>query len=204
MTPVQPRPDLLGQPHHDGSALYVSNPHPALGDTVTVRVRVPHEAGVSAVHVRLTPDAEPFFVDAAIERETETDTWWAADIVVHNPVTNYRFILEGGPTAYLWLNGTGVHQRDVPDAADFRITAYGAPPAWASGAVVYQIFPDRFARSAAQDERERPRVGRADVVGRAGAPRAGRHRPAALRRRPRRHRRAPRPPRAARASTSST
>jgi alpha-glucosidase len=156
VTPVQPRADLLGQPHHDGSALYVSNPHPALGETVTVRVRVPHEAGVSAVHVRLTPDAEPFFVDAVIERETETDAWWAADIVVHNPVTNYRFILEGGPTAYLWLNGTGVHQRDVPDAADFRITAHGTPPAWASGAVVYQVFPDRFARSAAQDEREVP------------------------------------------------
>jgi alpha-glucosidase len=156
VTPVQPCPDLLGQPHHDGSALYVSNPHPALGETVTVRVRVPHEADVSAVHVRLTPDAEPFFVDAVIERETETDAWWAADIVVHNPVTNYRFILEGGPTAYLWLNGTGVHQRDVPDAADFRVTAHGTPPAWASGAVVYQIFPDRFARSAAQDEREVP------------------------------------------------
>ncbi len=34
-------------------------------------------------------------------------------VVCHNPVTNYRFILEGGPTAYQWLNGTGVHQRDV-------------------------------------------------------------------------------------------
>ncbi|MDF2145475.1 glycoside hydrolase family 13 protein [Knoellia sp. p5-6-4] len=150
------RHDLLAQPHHDGSALYVSNPHPALGETVTVRVRVPKEADVTAVHVRLTPDAEPFFVDAVIERETASDTWWVADIVVHNPVTNYRFILEGGPTAYQWLNGTGVHHRDVPDAADFRLTAFGAPPAWASGAVVYQIFPDRFGRSAGQDEREVP------------------------------------------------
>ena len=35
------QPDLLGQPHHDGSALYVSNPYPALGESVTVRVRVP-------------------------------------------------------------------------------------------------------------------------------------------------------------------
>ena len=148
--------DLLSQPHHDGSALYVSNPYPALGETVTVRVRVPREADVTAVHVRLTPDAEPFFVDAVVERETATDTWWAADVVVHNPVTNYRFILEGGPTAYQWLNGTGVHLRDVPDAADFRITAFGAPPAWAGDAVVYQVFPDRFGRSAAQDGRDVP------------------------------------------------
>lgn len=148
--------DLLGQPHHDGSALYVSNPHPELGETVTVRVRVPHDADVTAVHVRLAPDAEPVFVDAVVERTTATDTWWAARVVVHNPVTNYRFILEGGPTAYQWLNGTGIHLRDVPDAADFRLTAFGAPPAWASEAVVYQVFPDRFARSAHQDERPVP------------------------------------------------
>ncbi|MGA8978067.1 MAG: glycoside hydrolase family 13 protein [Pedococcus sp.] len=156
MTPAQPSLDLLGQPHHDGSELYVSNPYPGLGERVTVRVRVPHGADVTAVHVRTTPDAEPVFTDARVERTTQTDTWWAADIAVHNPVTNYRFILEGGPTAYQWLNGTGVHQRDVPDAADFRLTAYGAPPAWASDAVVYQVFPDRFARSEGQDEREVP------------------------------------------------
>ncbi|HEX5523298.1 MAG TPA: glycoside hydrolase family 13 protein [Pedococcus sp.] len=150
------QPDLLGQPHHDGSELYVSNPYPALGESVTVRVRVPSDADVTAVHVRTTPDAEPVFTDAVVERTTETETWWAAQIVCHNPVTSYRFILEGGPTAYQWLNGTGVHQRDVPDAADFRLTAFGAPPAWAGEAVVYQVFPDRFARSAGQDSREVP------------------------------------------------
>lgn len=150
------RADLLSQPHHDGSAVYVSNPYPSLGEHVTVRVRVPHEADVTAVHVRLTPDAEQLFVDAVVERETEVDTWWAADLVVHNPVTNYRFILEGGPTAYQWLNGTGIHERDVPDAADFRIATFGAPPAWSREAVVYQIFLDRFARSAGQDARPVP------------------------------------------------
>ena len=148
--------DLLSQPHHDGSALYVSNPTPQLGETVTLRVRVPHEADVRAVHVRLTPDAEPRFVDATVESRTATDTWWSAEVVCHNPVTNYRFILEGGPSGYAWLNGTGVHLRDVPDAADFRLVTYAAPPTWAGDAVVYQVFPDRFARSAAADERETP------------------------------------------------
>jgi alpha-glucosidase len=139
--------DLLSQPHHDGSALYVSNLRPRLGETVSVRVRVPLEADVSAVHVRLTPDAEPKFVDAVIEVRTDTETWWTAEITCHNPVTSYRFILEGGTTAYRWLNGTGVHLRDVPDAADFRIVTFAAPPAWASDAIVYQVFPDRFAKS---------------------------------------------------------
>jgi len=150
------RTDLLSQPHHDGSALYVSNLAPRLGDTVTVRVRVPHEADVVAVHVRLTPDAEPLFVDAVVDRVTETETWWRAEVTCHNPVTGYRFILEGGATAYQWLNGTGMHLRDVPDAADFRLVTFDPPPAWAADAVVYQVFPDRFARSRNGEDRPSP------------------------------------------------
>ena len=82
-----------------------------------------------------------------MEASTCTETWWRAEIVCHNPVTNYRFILEGGPTAYQWLNGTGLHLRDVPDAADFRLLTFAAPPGWAADAVVHQVFPDRFAVS---------------------------------------------------------
>jgi alpha-glucosidase len=44
----------------------------------------------------------------------------------------------------------------VPDARDFRLVADAPPPAWAADAVVYQIFPDRFARSAAAAERPLP------------------------------------------------
>ena len=144
------RSSLLSQPHHDGSGLYVSNLRPRLGDSVSVLVRVPHEAEVTAVHVRLTPDAEPTFVDAVVARRTETEAWWQADITCHNPVTSYRFILEGSPEedqAYRWLNGTGVHLRDVPDAADFRLVTFDAPPQWATDSVVYQVFPDRFAKA---------------------------------------------------------
>jgi alpha-glucosidase len=139
--------ELLSQPHHDGSALYVSNQRPELGDTVTVRVRVPHESDVAAVHVRLTPDAEPVFVQAVVDRGTETETWWRAEIICHNPITGYRFILEGGATGNQWLNGTGAHLRDLPDAADFRLVTFAAPPAWAADAIVCQVFPGRFARA---------------------------------------------------------
>ncbi len=144
---------LLSQPHHDGSALYVSNACPAPGETVQVLVRVPHEAGITAVHLRTAPDGEQQFSDALVDRRTDTDTWWRADLTCHNPVTSYRFILEGGPSSYAWLNGTGMHVRDVPDAADFRLVTYDAPPAWALDAVVYQIFPDRFAKAV---DREAP------------------------------------------------
>lgn len=142
------RASLLARPHHDGSAMYVSDIAPRPGDTVTVRVRVPHAAGVDEVHVRQVTDGEPEVRPARRIGSDDVEAWWEADVVCHNPVTNYRFVLRGGPTGYQWLNGTGVHERDVPDAADFRITTYDPPPEWALDAVVYQVFPDRFARAA--------------------------------------------------------
>jgi len=139
--------DLLARPHHDGSSLYVDNQAPRLGEPVTVRVRVPHAARIAEVHVRQLWDAEPTFTAATVERHTEVEDWWAVEVTCHNPVTPYRFLLQGDDGAYLWLNGTGLHRRDVPDAGDFRLVTYAAPPQWALDSVVYQVFPDRFARA---------------------------------------------------------
>lgn len=148
------------EPHHDGSPLYVSDQTPTPGAVVGVRVRVPHAARVTAVHVRTTPDGEQFFTDARVVHRDEHETWWQAEVRCHNPVTNYRFLLDSGgdaegdedhperPPAYRWLTASGMHLRDVPDAEDFRLVTYPAPPRWAQGAVVYQVFPDRFARDA--------------------------------------------------------
>jgi alpha-glucosidase len=143
---------ILIQPHHDGSPLHVSTTAPALGDTVTVFARVPTSAGVRQVHVRTTPDGEPRFTAAAVDRTANGEVWWRAEVEVRNPVTNYRFLLDGAA----WLTAAGVVAHDVPDATDFRLVAYDPPPEWAADAVVYEIFPDRFARSTAADARPLP------------------------------------------------
>jgi alpha-glucosidase len=67
-------------------------------------------------------------------------------VLVHNPVTNYRFFF-ARQDDYAWLNGEGTFFRDVPDASDFRLTVHAPAPQWLHEGVVYQIFPDRFARS---------------------------------------------------------
>lgn len=139
---------MLHQPHHDGSPLYVCDHAPRPGDRVSVRVRIPRAAGTTGVHVRTAPDGEQAFTDARLVHRDDVEDWWQAELTCHSPVTHYRFLLDGGTTGYAWLNGTGLHLRDVPDAADFRILTYPAPPDWAQRAVVYQVFPDRFARGA--------------------------------------------------------
>ncbi|WP_416901171.1 glycoside hydrolase family 13 protein [Micromonospora echinospora] len=142
-------------PHHDGSARHVPEQAPELGDTVPVLVRVPAGADVRQVHVRTTPDGEPRFAEATVDHTDGDTVWWRAQVDVRNPVTNYRFMLTGR-RGYRWLNAAGPVDHDVPDHADFRLVAYDPPPAWARDAVIYQIFPDRFARSAAAASRTAP------------------------------------------------
>ena len=125
-----------------------------------VRLRVPDACGTARVRLRSTPDAEPAVVEARIERHEHGATWWSADLLLHNPVTSYRWLLDGGDLGRCWVNGAGVFHRDVTDDADFRISARspaprspgttaGAapPPEWLAGTVGYQIFIDRFANS---------------------------------------------------------
>ena len=146
---------LLSEPSHDGSARYVPHATPELGESVPVFIRAPVAAGVRRVHVRTTPDAEPRFVEATIDRVDGDDAWWRVDVEVRNPVTPYRFLLDtaDGPQ---WLTAAGLSGHDVPDITDFRLVSHDPPPAWATDALVYQVFPDRFARSPAATGRPLP------------------------------------------------
>jgi alpha-glucosidase len=132
--------------HHDGSPLYVSDPSPSLGDQVQLFIRTSAASRTRGVHVRATPDGEPTFIEAQLDRTDADETWWRVSLPVTNTEMAYRFLLDT-PHGGRWLNGQGLHCRDVTDVADYRLSTYAPPPVWADGSVVYQIFPDRFARS---------------------------------------------------------
>ncbi|HET9501068.1 MAG TPA: glycoside hydrolase family 13 protein [Marmoricola sp.] len=153
--------DLRDEPHHDGSPLYLDDEAPALGSHVGVRVRTSTAQPTDAVWVRTVEDGEPFYEQCTVEtvetvqtEETET-VWWRGRVHVRNPVERYRFLVVRGDS-FRWLNAAGVWDHDVTDAHDFTVSVYDAPPAWGRDAVVYQVFPDRFARSAAAAERPLP------------------------------------------------
>jgi alpha-glucosidase len=169
LTEVAQPSHLLHAPHHDGSVLCVPESAPRLGERFAVRVLVPRDAagaaGADAVNVRVVRDGEPAWTALEPEADAPGGRWWRAELTAVNPVTRYRFLLTGPPGstagAYSWLNGTGQHLRDVTDAADFRVVARPAVPDWVADAVVYQVFPDRFARSAGADARPLPSWARA-------------------------------------------
>ncbi|QEO08786.1 glycoside hydrolase family 13 protein [Protaetiibacter larvae] len=150
-------PPLAGLPHHDGSPLYVSTQHPGLGQAVGVRVRVPRRFGaLRQARVRSNPDREPRYAEARIVHETPDAVWWQAELVVENPVHGYRFLLEDAAGGTWWLTSKGLSHIETRDVDDFRLVTHPAPPAWGESMVMYQVFPDRFARSAAADERTPP------------------------------------------------
>jgi alpha-glucosidase len=120
-------------PHHDGSELYVPDPTPKLGGKVTIFLRVPRSSDVTKAWARVINDGEPELIEATVDRQDPRDTWLRAELPVVNPVVSYRWLLDGGPNGYQWLNGTGLHGRDVADAADFRLSIYAPPAKWATG-----------------------------------------------------------------------
>lgn len=145
------------RPHHDGSPLYVSHPAPVLGDEVDVRIRIPDGYGpVIRVLVRSNPDHEPAWVDAVRDGAADGWEWWTARITVANPRHGYRFHLVHADGRVEVLNQGGLSDIDALDGQDFALVAGNPPPSWLADAIMYQIFPDRFARSAAADERPAP------------------------------------------------
>jgi len=150
-------PPLAAHPHHDGSPLFVSTQEPLLGEPVRMRLRVPRAFGeLRSVRVRSNPDREPAYAGASVVHEAPDAVWWQAEVVVANPVHGYRWLLEGVDGRTWWLSARGLATTETRDVDDFRVVTHPAPPVWAREAVMYQVFPDRFARSAAADARETP------------------------------------------------
>ena len=120
---------------------------------------------MTRVAVRQVHDGEPFHVEARVDRRTPSGTWWRADLVAHNTVSNYRFLLDGGATGYRWLNAAGLVEADVPDGGDFRVAVGPEPPAWLDEAIVYQVLP-RPLRAQRPSCRAAARLGRTRRLGR--------------------------------------
>lgn len=136
--------------HHDGSGEYVDTPAPNLGDAVGLRLRIPRGLHPERVWLRSVADGEPRLVPAQRLHDDGTDVWWRAEVAVVNPRTHYRWLLTGGDCGYRWFHAAGHTTHDVTDDTDFALVAHAPTPEWASHAVVYQIFPDRFASSGRQ------------------------------------------------------
>jgi alpha-glucosidase len=152
-----PQPLAL-EPHHDGSALYVANQRPKLMDKVKIRIRIHESMGkIKQVVARQSDSGEGFLTPRfkPLMRRHGWD-WYEGQITIFNPEMHYRFFIEFKNKESFWLNAVGLHEIDQPDRDDFKINVYNKVPRWATGSILYQVFPDRFAKSAEAEKREIP------------------------------------------------
>jgi len=145
-------------PHHDGSVLYVPNQKPKLLEQVKLRIRIHKAFGkVKTVQVRFSESGEAFPTPPAKLFSTSDGwSWFESVITMHNPHMNYRWFIEFTDGSSYWLNARGISILEQPDVEDFRINTFSSAPDWGKRAVMYQIFPDRFARSAKADKHKTP------------------------------------------------
>ncbi len=89
----------------------------------------------------------------ALIRSKEMGHWYTEILLPQEPtLLHYHFVLHDGTIVQERRQQEGVEQPlfGVWQERDYQIAVYdphSPPPAWVHGQVVYQIFPDRFARS---------------------------------------------------------
>ena len=172
------------RPHHDGSVTYVPEQTPTLGGSMPVFLRVPRASDVTQL-------------PGCGSSRTASRSWcrrWSIDRTsrTRGCAPTCQWSIRWCPTAscstadrngYQWLNGSGLHGRDVADAA--RLPAQHLRPARRTGP------PARCTRSSRTGspspvDRPAPGLGGPGGLGRPGDRRGPGHAAPALRRRPRR------------------
>jgi len=141
---------ILRALYSDESEAFRSPSYPARGQQVTVRLRVERELGAQAT---LLLGDGPSRIPLELAHTDALFHWYEASFQCGIEPVAYRLLVEGADWSVVYLKD-GPHWADelldstpeggVEGEFDFRITFGAAPPAWAQGALQYQIFPDRF------------------------------------------------------------
>ena len=133
---------ILRALYSDDSETFRSPSYPARGQQVSVRLRVERELDARATLILGDGTSRiPL-------QHTHTDAlfhWHEATFQCGIESLTYRLLVEGDDWSVVYLKD-GPHWADEPleDECDFHIVFDAATPAWAQGAIQYQIFPDRF------------------------------------------------------------
>ncbi|MBE5937969.1 MAG: glycoside hydrolase family 13 protein [Lachnospiraceae bacterium] len=121
----------------DGSVRYRNPAEPMAGDDVIIRFRTAHN---NVDGVSLTANGNTY--NMQISRHNETFDYYETVIRVEDSSIQYFFTVnKGEQTVYYNRKGVTFSHEEY---ADFKIIPNFKTPDWAKGAVMYQIFVDRF------------------------------------------------------------
>ena len=121
----------------DGTAEYRTPTEPAVNDTIRLSLRT-EKNSVSEAILCIGEERIPM----QAEREDEFFRWYTASYALGAEPVSYYFEVRIG--ADLWRYDRRGPVRDPAGEFAFRITPGFSVPDWAKGAVMYQIYTDRF------------------------------------------------------------
>ena len=129
--------------YSDGTASFVSDPHPKLGDTVKIRIRMYEDAPVKHVILRSLPNGTEHLQEMQVLKRERGFVYYEAPLKINETRVQYHFYLVCEDVIYFYTQKAITTY--VPDHSyDFVLLADYVQPAWVKDAVFYQIFPDRF------------------------------------------------------------
>jgi alpha-glucosidase len=131
---------------HDQGPLYASTAEPTCSTPVTVTLRT-FKTDLTSANVKYYDSADSAFhwLPMSWSRNDATGRFdlWTATIPASCSAKYYRFQVNDGSDAD-WYNAGGSSDNE-PSQLDFYVLPGYAVPAWVKNAVMYQVFPDRFA-----------------------------------------------------------
>lgn len=123
----------------DGTSDYRFPEEADPGDTVRIRFRTSKD-DLDGVYIYLHETGQKFEME--LEKQDTYFDYYTYSVTVGQETLRYAFLLEKGETV-LYYNRLGVSDNRDPELA-FHIIPGFHVPGWARGAVMYQIFIDRF------------------------------------------------------------
>lgn len=129
--------------YSDGSALFVSDPQPKLGDRVTIRIRMYADAPVRHIFLRCAPNGGEHVLKMELEKVERGLAYYATQLPITENRMHYHFYLICDDVIYYYTQKAITTY--LPDITyDFVLLADYVQPQWVKDAVFYQIFPERF------------------------------------------------------------
>ena len=129
--------------YSDGTAAFVSNPSPKMGETVTIRIRMYADAPVKCVFLRHLPNGAEYLTQMQVEKREKGLVYYAAKVKMNEARMQYQFYLVCENVVYFYTQKEITTY--VPDHTyDFKLMADYVQPEWVKETVFYQIFPERF------------------------------------------------------------
>ena len=127
----------------DGTAEFVSEPSPRLGQRVKVRLRLAADAPVRHVLLRSVHNGAERLTQAVPTEVFRGLRWYEAELAVNEPRVRYQYYVVCDSAVYFYTQ-RGVTTYIPDHTYDFVLLAEYEQPAWVRDAVFYQIFPERF------------------------------------------------------------